>query len=453
MGQGTLRALRASNLAHLLAISGLHMGLLTGFVFAVIRFGFALIPFVALRWPVKKIAAAAALMAGAAYLAISGGNVATERAFIMVGVMLCAILLGRRALTLRAVAMAAVIVLLLRPEALTGPGFQMSFAATTALVAVFGSLRSFQKLHLPGWIKSIAAVVISSAVAGLATAPFAAAHFNQIAHFGLIANLLSVPLMGILVMPAAVLTACLAPLGLAWVGLELMRLGLVWILGVAHWISERDGALGHVITPDPVVIPLMTFGFLTVILWQGRARWVGLAPAIIAFVLWDQTERPNVLVAQSGALIGVLTPEGRALNKQKGDGFTAQNWLENDGNPIPQADANALAGIDVDGKISNITLGEFSITQIAGQRALSAFPDCSGASLLVTTVEDEIERSCPVFDVPALRLTGALAIYTDGEEIKIVTASDLSGARLWNTRAARINALSFGQFEFLNTFE
>ena len=125
MGQDTLRNLRSSNLAHLLAISGLHMGLLTAFVFAVVRCGLVLIPGVGLRWPVKRIAAVAALAAGAFYLALSGGNVATERAFIMVAVMFVAVLLGRRALTLRAVAMAAIIVLILHPNALMGPGFQM----------------------------------------------------------------------------------------------------------------------------------------------------------------------------------------------------------------------------------------------------------------------------------------------------------------------------------------
>lgn len=136
-----LDRLRASNLAHLLAISGLHMGLLTGFIFAITRYGLALFPFLALRVPVKKIAALAAFCVAVSYLFLSGANVATQRAFIMVAVMLLAILLDRRALTLRAVALAAVLVLVFRPESLIEAGFQMSFAATTALVAVFATLR------------------------------------------------------------------------------------------------------------------------------------------------------------------------------------------------------------------------------------------------------------------------------------------------------------------------
>uniref|UniRef100_A0AAN0M8L4 ComEC/Rec2 family competence protein n=1 Tax=Yoonia rhodophyticola TaxID=3137370 RepID=A0AAN0M8L4_9RHOB len=171
MGQGTLADLRASNLAHLLAISGLHMGLLTGFIFAAVRYGLAFIPAIALRWPTKKIAAICALLVGAFYLALSGGNVATERAYVMVAVMLLAVLLDRRALSLRAVAMAAIIILVWQPESLTGPGFQMSFAATTALVAVFGWLRRFEMHQLPRWTRPVLSVVISSAVAGFATAP------------------------------------------------------------------------------------------------------------------------------------------------------------------------------------------------------------------------------------------------------------------------------------------
>jgi ComEC/Rec2-related protein len=133
--------MRVANIAHLLAISGLHMGLLTGFVYGALRLVLALIPALALRYPIRKWAAAGALGAGAFYLVLSGGNVATERAFIQVAVMLTAVMLDRRAITLRSVAIAAMILLLHRPETLFSPGFQMSFAATAALVAVFTGLR------------------------------------------------------------------------------------------------------------------------------------------------------------------------------------------------------------------------------------------------------------------------------------------------------------------------
>ncbi len=436
MSQETLAALRASNLAHLLAISGLHMGLLTGFVFALIRYGCALVPPLALRLDSKKPAAAVALVVAAVYLALSGGNVATERAFIMVAVFLVAVLLGRRALTLRGVAVAAVIVLALRPEALTGPGFQMSFAATVALIAVFGALQGQDRRWLPAWLRPVAAVVLSSLVAGLATAPIAAAHFNIFSHYGLAANLLSVPLMGALVMPAAVLAACLAPFGLAWIGLWMMDLGLRWILGVAHAVAGLEGAVGHVPVPHPAVLPVLALGLCWMILWQGRLRLAGLLPVALAFGLWTQSTRPALLVAESGALVGVMTPEGRALSKPRGDGFAAEIWLENDGAPVPQDVAHGRGGMVAQDKVTTVRIGEATLAQVAGKTALAALEGCGGADILIATVPDDRARPCEVYDARRLRHTGALAGHLVEGRLVLVTAREVTGDRLWNGAGA-----------------
>lgn len=426
MGLDTLKALRVSNLAHLLAISGLHMGLLAGFVFAVFRLGFAAIPVIGLRVPAKKLSAIMAMAVAAGYLALSGGNVATERAFVMVAVALIAVLFDRQVLSLRAVAVAAVIVLVLRPEALLGPGFQMSFAATTALVAVFGWIRDHRVPLGPDWMKPVAAVVISSLVAGLATAPVAATHFNQIAHYGLVANLLSVPLMGVLVMPAAVLAAFLLPFGLEIIGLWLMGLGLQWILGVAHWVSGIEGARGTVVSPDPIVLPMMMLGALVVVLWQGRARFVGVAPVVLAFALWSQTTRPDVLIADTGALVGVMTDKGRALSKPRGAGFVALNWLENDGDAAEQEKAAARW---------NETLpASYKITAIRGKRAAEALTDCAGHDWVVMNVDPPHDLPCKVIHPGTLRKSGALALYRTETGIKTVSARQITGARLWNTQ-------------------
>ena len=435
MGQDTLSDLRASNLAHLLAISGLHMGLLTGFVFAVIRYGLALVPGMALRWQTKKIAAVCALVVGAFYLALSGGNVATERAFIMVAVMLVAVLLGRRALTLRAVAMAAIIVLVWQPEALVGPGFQMSFAATTALVAIFGALRRYDLSALPKWTRPILSVVLSSFIAGLATAPFAAAHFNQIAHYGLVANLLSVPLMGMLVMPAAVLAVCLAPFGLWEVGLRLMELGLRWILFVADTTASQDGALSHVWAPHAGVLPLLALGLLWLILIQGRGRYAGIVAVLCAGVVWQQSARPALLVADNGALIGLQSDAGRVLSKPKGSGFVAGIWLENDGGPVAQAQAAARSGLLIEGRRVVANVGDWRVLQVSGKTALAAVVDCDGADVLISNQIDEVSRSCAVYDLAALRNTGALALdIAENGDLLIDTAHRIAGQRPWNMR-------------------
>ncbi len=436
MGQASLDALRASNLAHLLAISGLHMGLLTGFVFAVVRYGLALVPFVALRWPTKKIAAVAALIVGAFYLALSGGNVATERAFIMVAVMLVAVLLGRRALTLRAVAIAAIIVLVWQPDALTGPGFQMSFSATVALVAVFRALRGVDLQRVPRWTRPVLSVFLSSLVAGLATAPYAAAHFNMVSHYGLIANLLSVPLMGVLVMPAAVLAACLWPLGLAWVGLALMEPGLRWILFVAETTAAQPHALSHVIAPPNAVLPLLTLALLWLILWRGRARFAGLAVAVLPFVIWQQGTRPDLLVADDGALMGLMGADGRSLSKPTGGSFVAGIWLENDGAPVAQDIAAAREGLQRDGRVVMARLGNWRIMQVSGKTALAELVGCGGADVLVVNQADDVPRPCLVYDLIRLRDTGALALgQTEAGDLRIDTATAQAGNRPWNGRS------------------
>ena len=427
MGQDTLKALRVSNLAHLLAISGLHMGLLAGFVFSVCRLLMAAIPWFALRAPVKKIAAVMALLVAAGYLALSGGNVATERAFVMVAVVLTAVLFDRRAFSLRAVALAALIVLWLRPEALLGPGFQMSFAATTALIAVFSAMSDNKISFGPKWFRSVAAVVISSFVAGLATAPFAAAHFNQIAQYGLLANLLSVPLMGALVMPAAVMAACLLPFGLEGIALWVMGLGLRWILGVAQWVAEIEGARGTVLSPGPGVLPVLALGLLFLILWQGRVRVVGIAPVIFAFALWSQTERPDVLISENGALVGVMTQEGRALSKERGSGFVALNWLENDGDAAEQPSAAA--------RWDKIAPGGVQIIALSGKRAAQALESCDRTAWVVMSVEPpRPDLGCRIIHPAKLKETGAMALYDRDGSVEVITAREISGARLWNTK-------------------
>ena len=433
--EATMEDLRAANLAHLLAISGLHMGLLTGFIFVVLRSAMAAIPHIALMWPAKKLAAAASILVGAVYLALSGGNVATERAFIMVTVMFIAVILDRRALTLRAVAIAAIIVLALRPEALVGPGFQMSFAATTALVFVFGLLRKVDMYRYPKWVRGPISVVISSGVAGLATAPFAAAHFNQMAHYGLIANVISVPIMGALVMPSAVLAACLAPIGLDGIGFRGMDLGLRWILFVAETTASQPGAVGHVMAPSRAVLPMLALGLLIVVLWQGRGRALGGVAACVAFGMWSAFTRPDVLIADTGGFIGVMTADGRDVSRATGHGFVSQIWLENDGAPVEQAEAAMRDGIFEDGRRFRATLGEWNVLQVSGKTAMEELAGCAGADVLISNQRDVTREGCMVFDQTVLRQTGSLALRSTHEGLTITTARDISGVRPWNAYA------------------
>jgi competence protein ComEC len=433
IGQEALDDLRASNTAHLLAISGLHMGLLSGFIFGLLRVVLVFLPYAGLRMPVRKVAAAGALVVSSGYLAMSGGNVATERAFVMVAVALIAIMLNRRAISLRAVAIAAIIVLTLRPEALFGPGFQMSFAATTALVAVFGWMRDAEVQIGPKWVQPIVLVLISSGIAGLATAPIGAAHFNTVAHYGLVANLLSVPLMGVIIIPSAVLAAVLAPFGLEAVGLQIMGLGLQWILGVAKWVADLDGARGYVMGPSSMVLPILALGSLWMVIWQGRLRLLGILPVFISFGLWSNGDRPLVIIADNGSLVGVLTEQGRALSKEKGAGFIARNWLENDGSPMDQIDAAKLwAGGQ--NRIKSALIEQHKVTHVIGKKALSTLEPCQSGEIIIASVKVERDLGpCMVFDPETLRSYGAIVLSMQGGQIKLTTARDVSGDRIWSS--------------------
>ncbi|WP_425070508.1 ComEC/Rec2 family competence protein [Sagittula sp. S175] len=432
MEQGPLQALRATNLAHLLAISGLHMGLLAGFVFGALRLGLLLIPHVRHHWPVKKLAALGALMAAAAYLALSGGNVATERAFVMVGTALIALLLDRRALSLRSVAIAALVVLILRPEALLGPGFQMSFAATVALVAVFEQVTHLQAgQRLPRWAMPVLSLVLSSAVAGAATAPVGMAHFNQASVYGLLANLVSVPVMGILVMPLAVVAALLMPLGFEAAPLWIMALGLDWILGVAHTIADWGGATRPVVAPGPWVLPLIALGGLFLCLWRGLGRLAGLLPLTLALTLWFQAERPPILISDEGALVGIMTPAGRALSKPQGAGFIAGNWLENDGDAVTQEVAATRWPGPMAGRVARASAAGVDLVHIQGKKAAANVTECLAGQIVVSSVDLTLSGDCDIFDPKRLAQTGSVAIWAAENGYEAVTAADVSGRRLW----------------------
>ncbi|MCC0079481.1 MAG: ComEC/Rec2 family competence protein [Rhodobacter sp.] len=434
VGLRTTEALRRSNLAHLLAISGLHMGLLTGVVYGVLRALLALVPPLALNWPIRRLAALGALAAAAAYLALSGGNVATQRAFVMAAVMLGAVMADRRAVSLRSVALAALVVLVWRPEAILSAGFQMSFAATVALVATFRWLRERPRgppTRMRRWLAPVGAAVTTSLVAGLATAPFAAAQFHRAADYGLIANILSVPLMGVLVMPAAVLAAALWPLGLEGIGLSLMALGTRWILGVATWFGGIDGALRPIMAPHGWVIPALSLGALWLILWPARARWLGLTAVIAALVGWGLTTRPALLIDGDGALVGLMTPAGRALSRARGAGYTARAWLEADGDGADQATAALRAGFTpVEGGVA-FTFDGAPWLHLPGRRGARALAGhCHGGVRIVTDARltTPPQGNCSVLDASVLAATGAVAYRQAGAR---QTAHNQSGQRPW----------------------
>ena len=414
-----VQALRDSSLAHLLAISGMNMVFLTAFVFALIRYGIALVPPVALRVNAKKVAAVVAFGVALFYLLLSGANVATERAFIMVSVMLGAVLLDRRALTLRSVSISAVLILLWQPESLLGPGFQMSYAATVALIAGFAAVEGqVLRERLPRWAMPVFTLVLSSVIGGFATAPYAAAHFNRFADYGLLANLLTVPVMGAVVMPAGAVAALLAPFGLAALPLWIMEQGARWILFVAHWIAGLEGAVTAIPAPGAWVLPLITLAGVWLVVWQGRLRLFAVAPFAVALALWITAERPLVLIDEGGGLIGLMGEQGRSLSASKGAGFAATNWLENDGDLALQEAAAARPGFSGPKGTRAFRVGDWTGVILTGKGAIDRVgAACTDADLVVVAdIVQTTQQGCLVLDAARLRETGALALRVDPQK-------------------------------------
>lgn len=436
--------LRISSLAHLLAISGMNMAFLTGFVFALIRYGLALVPPVSLRINTKKVAAYVALVVALSYLILSGANVATTRAFLMVSIMLGAVILDRRALTLRSVALAAVLLLVWEPESLLAPGFQLSFAATVGLIAGFGPAERFFKARgLPGWLRPVAMLTVSSLLAGLATAPYSAATFNRLTGYGLLANLLTVPVMDVL-MGAGAMAALLAPIGLAGPALTVMGLASRWILFIAHWIAGLDGAITPIPQPGSWVVPLITLGMLWALLWQGRARFAGLAPVVLGFVLWVMVERPPLLISSDGVLAGVLGAEGRALSSPRGAGFAAESWLADDGDLADPTAAALRPGFSGDKTARQFEVAGLRGVVLSSKTALEQVASaCATADIVLLSARLGPALvhpfGCTVIDAAYLAQSGAIAGLPDKGGLLLQPVR--SQARVWTGNATPIEGL------------
>ncbi|WP_410217921.1 ComEC/Rec2 family competence protein [Paracoccus sp. (in: a-proteobacteria)] len=425
ISEATNDMMRASNLYHIISISGLHMGMLAGFVYTAVRLALVLVQAAGagLGRPLHKVAAGVALAAAAAYLWLSGGGVATERAFIMVSVMLCAIMVDRRAVSLRTVALAATIILIYSPEAVTGAGFQMSFAATIALILIYGPWARVSP-RLPFWIRPVAMLIVSSLVAAISTSPIAAAHFNRMAQYGLLANLLAVPIMGTLVMPAGVIGALLAPFGLEAPALWVMGIGTEWMLWVADFVAGLNGAVTAVRKPPAAIVPLMGFGAsLAILCWRpglrrlpvlGTGFGAGLSLLAVAAALWALDRRPLLLIAPEGEAVGLMTPAGRAVSKPSGGAFVISTWLQEDGDMADQkasAARPAWAG-DRRDRWADLPHG-WQVWHLtgkgAGERAQAA---CRTGRIVVASEPVALPPPAPclILDPERLRALGAVTI-------------------------------------------
>jgi competence protein ComEC len=437
-------AMYTSSLAHVLSISGYHMAVVAGIMFFVIRALFALMPAFANRHPIKKWAACAALCAAAFYLLLSGAEVATQRSFIMIAIVLVGVMVDRPTLTFRTLTVAAFGVLLFLPEAVIHPSFQMSFAATLALVAGYqhglpwmssgGDTPLAARIALWGG-REVVGLVLVSLLAGTATIPFIAYHFHRISPYGVVGNLVAMPVVSGWVMPWGILGIVVMPLGLDGFCWEMMGHGIEWMIAVATWVASFPGALGRMAAFGTGPLLLVSLGLVALCLLKTPLRLVGAFLIGCALVMMIRSPQPDVLVAADGSAFAVRGADRRlGMVKSGSDSFALREWLAADADARTPKDDTLAAGIRCDEAGCIGRLRDGSLVAIA--KTIEAFEeDCRRAAVVLSARDAPAGCAALVVDRQVWRRSGAIALRRVGEGFEITPTRPPGYDRPW-ARAA-----------------
>ena len=432
-------AFYVSSLAHVLAISGFHMAVVAGLAFFFIRAVLALVPSLASRRPIKKWAAVGALATGAFYLLLSGTGVSTQRAFIMTAIVLVGVMLDRPVLTFRTLAVAAFGVLLFTPQAVVHPSFQMSFAATLALIAAYqygwpwradADTSAAARAALWGW-QEIGGVVLASLVAGLATTPYAAFHFHRLAPYGVLANLLAMPVVSAWVMPMGILGVVALPFGFDAPFWRLMGHGIDWMIFVAQWVAHLPGAVGHMHAFGTGPLLLASAGLLLVCLLRTPLRWSGAALGLAAALWAVATPQPDILVAGDGQSAAVRGADGRlSVLHVSRDTFALKDWLAADADPRNVKDKSLQRNVRCDpiGCVGTLNGGRL----VSYAQSADAFAeDCTRVGVVVSRRSAPGACAARLIDRNAWRARGAIALRWDGDHFLERDARPIGYDRPW----------------------
>jgi competence protein ComEC len=437
---------RASGLAHLLSISGLHIALVAGLVFGLVRALLALVEPLALRYPIKKWAALAGLATAFAYMLVVGAPVPTLRSVLMTGAMMVAIMVDRSPVSMRLLAVAALVVLLFQPDSLLGPSFQMSFGAVAALIAAYELINPrLRRWHREAGVAGrfglyLGGIALTSVVATLATTPFSLFHFQQISIYGVLSNMIAVPITSFWVMPWALAVYPLLPLGLEQLALVPMGWGVAAIVWIAHATAGLPGAMLRVPAMPGAGLAAVTLGGLWLLIWLGRWRWWGLVPIAAGFASLALAERPDILVSADGKLMAVRTATGGlSLSHPRRARLSAETWLHRDGawsaaEPWPETGSSA------DGRLACDALGcvyRLHGRTVALERRREAQAEDCRRSVLILSPEPV--RHCPgprVIDRWTLLHHGAHAVFIDPAGLRVTAVRPQTGGRPWTTQGS-----------------
>ena len=329
---------RDAGLAHFLAISGLHMGIIAGMAFFVIRTLAACISPIALRFDTKKIAAVLAIIMSFIYLIISGWQISTQRAFIMTTLVLIGVLCGRKAISMRMAAWAALVILIAEPQVLISAGFQMSFAAVIMLIAFYekhtGIIGSFSGKHPLSrgiWIVGtyLAGIVLADLIASLATLPFVIYHFNRISVYTCLANLAAAPIICLWIMPGVLLSLLTMPFGWDKYPLILTGKGIEIVNQITHYVAGLDYASFQIVSMPDWGLLLIVSGGLWLAVWRSRWRYCGWLLIVVGLLSILTVKQPDVVTDNEAKTFAVRSEQGKmVILPNRGNYFTKQMWYE-----------------------------------------------------------------------------------------------------------------------------
>jgi competence protein ComEC len=437
------QAFRDSGLAHLLAVAGLHIGIVMGLFLGLARAGFAASVHASLFWPCKKLTLLVALAAGGAYLVLTGMHVPIVRSFSMACLVAIAVLAGRNPVSVRGLALAGMVLMLISPQEVPGVSFQMSFSAVLALISGYEALRPWlRRLHGKSLARRfgshVAALALTSTLAGTASAPYGAYHFGHIQLYFVIANMVAVPLTAMWVMPAGLVALALMPFGLDWLALMPMGWGAQAIVWVATTAASWPAATIVVPHMPPWGLITVSLGLAWLGLWRSRLRLAGVA-AILLGVASPAFDRPaDILLSADSRLMGLRTDVGVFIQRnQGGDNFAREAWMQYWGTETTQP--MPVAGEAAGG----------AIACAAGVCRLRPHPTARSALLVTDEARphDCVDVSIVVSLAPARGLCrkpwpaladrftiwryGATAIWLEPSGARIVTDRDERGIRPW----------------------
>jgi competence protein ComEC len=432
-------AFRDSGLAHLLAIAGLHIGIVMGLIFGLTRLLLAAWERAALHWPTKSVAAVAALAAGGFYMLLTGAHVPIMRSFAMACVVTLGIVVGRRALSLRGLALAMAMLLLIAPAQAMGVSFQMSFSAVLALIAGYEALRpALLRLRGEGigrrLLHHVAMLAITSALAGTASAPFAAYHFGVVQLYNVLANVLAVPITAVWIMPAGLAALALMPLHAEALALWPMAWGVGAVLWIGRTVSALPAATFFVPHAPGWGLAVAALGIAWLGIWRTRVRLAGIPAILLGLASPAFVRPPDALLAADGRL-AALHADGAMFAQERygSSAFTLDAWRRYfaagppralPDAPLPGLACDARACVlrpDPQGPAATLLLGAANAADCGADVLLSLRPvrlDCPGDGPLV------VDR----FD---LWRDGAYAVWLDPHGVRIVSDRDARGARPW----------------------